>query len=564
MKKILLTLSILCALILGSYLRLHQLGSIPWALNRDEASIGYNAYSILKTGHDEHGVFWPINVESFGDWKLPIYMYASIPFISLFGLNAWAVRLPSALAGIALIPAAYYFFLSFNNKKNNTSVAIAHVFSWLVAISPWSLRLSRIAYEANLALLLAVLGAAFIVRGILSKKASYLIPGLFLAFSTMLTYHAYQVFMPLFLVVLLITYRIEILTILKQQRGLVVSSVFVAVLFGLVLLVGNTSDANQTKYSGLSAFSEETYHFRLFDKRMAFEDPTSLQAKIYANSVTMIIENLTKNVAAILSPEFLVINGGSHGSHDIQGIGNMYVITGLLVIIGIFYTFRNPSVSRKTRVSTVLIGWLCVGFVAPVITTEAAHSIRFSPALFAFEGLAAYAIVTLLQNLQKPVLRFSVVGFISLSLIYSLIQTTGTYFVIFPQRDHHKWPWYSQQVSLDILTLQSNYKQIIFPQIDSSPYIFLLFDWQYDPTQLAENLEYYTTDSGGFKHASRLENIYFIPMDWKAFVSSSEPLLTFSEAQEFEKQNLRADDYKILKKYESNNAESTFYLISNE
>lgn len=101
------------------------------------------------------------------------------------------------------------------------------------------------------------------------------------------------------------------------------------------------------------------------------------------------------------------------------------------------------------------------------------------------------------------------------------------------------------------------------PQVDSSPYIFLLFDWQYDPQKVSEQLSFYPTDEGGFKHAKSLENISFEPIDWNAFISSSNPELVFENKNEFDKQNLQPGDYTILKKYESNNAAATFYLISN-
>src|SRR5687768_12237216 len=86
-------------MIVAAILRLWKLGSIPPGLTPDEASLGYNAYSILKTGRDEYGQLFPTVFKSFGDYKPGLYTYAVIPFVALFGLNEWTVRLPSALAG---------------------------------------------------------------------------------------------------------------------------------------------------------------------------------------------------------------------------------------------------------------------------------------------------------------------------------------------------------------------------------------------------------------------------------------------------------------------------------
>src|SRR4030043_1321992 len=98
MKKILF-LIILFALIL----RLFKIDSYPPSLTWDETSLGYNAYSILTSGYDEHGEFLPLaRFIAFGDYKPPGYIYAAVPSVILFGLKEFSVRLPSALAGFGI------------------------------------------------------------------------------------------------------------------------------------------------------------------------------------------------------------------------------------------------------------------------------------------------------------------------------------------------------------------------------------------------------------------------------------------------------------------------------
>ena len=70
-------------LILAAVLRLYRLADFPAGLNADEAALGYNAYSLLLTGKDEHGHSWPVNLESFGDFKPAGYAYLLIPFIKV-------------------------------------------------------------------------------------------------------------------------------------------------------------------------------------------------------------------------------------------------------------------------------------------------------------------------------------------------------------------------------------------------------------------------------------------------------------------------------------------------
>src|SRR4030067_1088650 len=79
--------------LVAALLRFYKLGSNPPSLYWDEASLGYNAYSILKTGRDEHGEKLPIDrFIAFGDYKPPLYIYSAVGFIKAFGLNEFSVR----------------------------------------------------------------------------------------------------------------------------------------------------------------------------------------------------------------------------------------------------------------------------------------------------------------------------------------------------------------------------------------------------------------------------------------------------------------------------------------
>lgn len=104
-------------LVLAAFLRLWRLGTYP-ALNADEAAIGYNAYSLLLTGHDEHGNPWPIHFQSFNDYKPGLYFYFVLPFVKVLGLNEWAVRLSGALLGVLSVYMIYLLVDElFRNKK---------------------------------------------------------------------------------------------------------------------------------------------------------------------------------------------------------------------------------------------------------------------------------------------------------------------------------------------------------------------------------------------------------------------------------------------------------------
>ena len=108
---------------IGFCLRFINLGTIPNGLYQDETAIGFNAYSILHTHKDEYGVTFPVYFKSFGDQKLPAYIYATSVSIRTFGLNAFAVRFPSALAGSLMVLVLYLLVA----KITKNQIGRAHV-----------------------------------------------------------------------------------------------------------------------------------------------------------------------------------------------------------------------------------------------------------------------------------------------------------------------------------------------------------------------------------------------------------------------------------------------------
>ena len=52
--------------------------SFPVGFHIDEASLGYNGYSMLKTGKDEHGNRFPLYIDMFGDNRPSGYHYLTI------------------------------------------------------------------------------------------------------------------------------------------------------------------------------------------------------------------------------------------------------------------------------------------------------------------------------------------------------------------------------------------------------------------------------------------------------------------------------------------------------
>src|SRR3990167_11100592 len=108
MKKNLNLLLLTLIMILAFFLRFNKVTEIPPSLNWDEVSIGYNAYSILKTGKDEWNQFLPLHFKSYGEYKLPTQIYFSIPGVAIFGLNELGVRITPIVYGTLTVLLLFF------------------------------------------------------------------------------------------------------------------------------------------------------------------------------------------------------------------------------------------------------------------------------------------------------------------------------------------------------------------------------------------------------------------------------------------------------------------------
>ena len=140
------------------FLHLLAIGKIPPGITNDEAGVGYDAYSILKTGKDQWGNFLPLEFKGFGDYRLPVFTYSAVPFIYFFDLSPFSIRLTSLMYSLFLAGAVYLLA----KKLFNSTIGLFSCL--LVVLLPWSFSMTRIAIESPPALFFAVLGVYLLLK----------------------------------------------------------------------------------------------------------------------------------------------------------------------------------------------------------------------------------------------------------------------------------------------------------------------------------------------------------------------------------------------------------------
>jgi len=131
-------------LLVAALIRFVGLSSNPCGLFRDEADKGYTTYSLLQTGRDLGGRFWPPQIKSFGAYTSPFYQWFSLPSIATCGLTVFSTRLVAALAGTLACLAVYLVGVEWGGRRTGLFSAL------LLAVSPWHLLFSRWANQGIL------------------------------------------------------------------------------------------------------------------------------------------------------------------------------------------------------------------------------------------------------------------------------------------------------------------------------------------------------------------------------------------------------------------------------
>src|SRR3989344_5763712 len=204
--KIYIVLSLI--VILAFFLRFYKVTEIPPALNWDEVSIGYNAYSILKTGKDEWNQAFPIHFKAYGEYKLPVQIYLSIPGIYFFGLNELGIRITPVIYGTLTV--LVMFFLGRALFQNELA---GLAFAFLLGISPWHIHLTRASFESSLATFWVSLGIWFFIKGFKDQK--WFVISMIPFVLSIFTYNSARIFTPLFLLAVLVIYRKKLLEFKK-------------------------------------------------------------------------------------------------------------------------------------------------------------------------------------------------------------------------------------------------------------------------------------------------------------------------------------------------------------
>lgn len=478
-----LLLAIISLTIVGGFLRFYQITANPPSLNIDEVSYGYSAYSILKTGRDENGVFMPLFFKSIGDYKNPVLIYSMVPSIAFFGLNEFAVRFTTALAGTLSIPM---FFLLLSSLIKNSKVALFG--AAILTISPWHTYYSRFASDHLMGVFILILGMWCFQR-MIEKGRAWVFPSAFTLVFSMYTYHSQRFFVPLFVTSLLIINFKKI----KLQKNNIYFFVLISLLLLLPLIYfsifgpANTRagmiflslDIDYTRYVILDHLHKAGENFLLF----------FFWVKRYLN---------------YFQPDFLFFNGLNMTKPGTLGLGVLYLFELPFLLFGIFELIRNKVQNRF-----VIILWVILGIIPASLTNNeqsAGRTLLTIPAIIAIVALGFSRFLTFVSNIRKGYLKFLFSVLYVFASVTLLVQAFLVFAVHFPIQRGEAFMEGTKETVVYALQNKDKYKEIVFdpyrgveaPYIVSIPHMYILFYSTYDPKRYQTEPKTYGTESYSF------------------------------------------------------------------
>ena len=471
-------LILILILLLSSFLRPYKVDQIPPSLSWDEASIGYDAYSILRTGKDQWEQITPFAFKSFGEYKYPFHIYASAVSIYFFGLNEFAVRFPAVLFGIINIFLIY--LLAFKLSKNRF---IALTSAFLLSISPWHIQFSRVIWEVNFALFFFLLGLYFFLESRQEKRSYLLIISFILFGLSTFTYNAAKVFVVLFIPILLFNQK----KYLYKQKKYVFFSLLIFMSFMLINLL-------DTRLSGLN-------RFKLLDFVQADVVKTASYrlSKVYSLGK---LELTGRQYLMYFSPKFLLFSGDANYRHSTQIVGEVYWIELLLIPFGIFFIIK-----KDPKLLILILGWLLLAPVPGSFTREAPHAPRAMFTLGVWQLLAASGMYYLYSIFKDYKRYFVILLFVLLSV--SFVNYFKYYLYEYPKISSQYWQYGYKQAIEYIDKNYYNYDLIVLTRTYGEPQIFTLFYLKYDPHKYQTDQNLIRVKNGDWIQVLKFDKFYF-------------------------------------------------------
>lgn len=453
-------------IVIGFTIRVLGISNIPSGVNQDEASIGYEAFSILNTGCDRNANSYPVHLVSWGSGQNALYAYLTIPFVHFLGLNIFSVRIVNALFSCLSLFIFYLLFKSISDKKKSL-IALA-----LLTICPWSIMSGRWGLESNIFPPLFLLAVYFLIKGVSSSQKYFSLS--FLIFSICLySYGTSYLILPLFFL-FVIPYLLHKKKISPSTLTLGLTSFLIVALPIIVFVIINHLNLHQVQVAGITIprldSNRTSVIFNLFNGDFA--------------------QTLLKNIVRFTSVMITQTDGNEYNA--ISSFGTIYFISFPFFIIGLFNIIKNRQFINNPNQFIFLSWLLCsiiLGFTSHVNINRI--NIIFIPILY-FTVFGFFDV----ENMLKPEFKKLYPTFLIGLYIIFFGFFCGYYFFIFKDEIKTNFSYGLGDAIQYAEKIKNNDTINITTNSINMPYIYVCFYNQTDPIDFRKTLVYQDSNNG--------------------------------------------------------------------
>lgn len=470
---------ILLILLLAFFLvtRLYKITEVPGSLYWDEASIGYNAYSISQNLKDEWGDSVPLHFRAFGEFKLPVYIYSVAVATKIFGYNEFSVRLPSVLYSLfSIIVACLMTYKIFKDKWLSLFIG------FMLTISPWSFIFSRTGYEATAGLFFYL---AAILALLYSKQKKVLLLVAAISFvGSMYSYNSYRILS-------LITFPgIFILTRNREEikKDILIFGISLVLLFitlvPVIRLILYDAGFSRAETFSLFPHIQQVYDINGNPRFQVIYDRFNVPN--WSKNLFQVFGNFFSH----LSPRFL-LGGDINPRSQIPGFGQIYFLDLFFCFFGLIYLAR-----AKNKRNLILILFLLLwSLIPPSLFKESPHALRSLTGFVFITILVGYGFVNLVKKQKtKKLLYFLFVTLYLFLFSKYYLNFLGNYFSKYSK----EWQYSYKIVFSEYKDLINSSSRVIVSDNFGQPYIFALYYLKTDPDEFLNSRTLSTVDRWGF------------------------------------------------------------------
>lgn len=476
-------------ILLAAFLRFYNLTEYPAGFHIDEVTLGYNAYSLLKTGRDETGRLWPLYSQSFSlDRPLGNFLLVATS-IAVLGLNELAVRLPFALFGVLTVLTFYSLVVEVSgNPKLGALSALG------LAVSAWQLDIVRASSEASVSLCLILLSQLLFLRGLRKELIKLIIFSILPALLALFYYHAGLVFSGLSILFLSFYAWFTSKPQIKKCVGFCLILFFICWSVFIVLGRGGTNRLDQVGLHKDTRVVNE-------QNKMFYEEGQNnvFTARLFHNKLVTFTRAFVRNYFAYFSVPYLFLDAGLPPRYTPPAMGLMYLYELPLVLYGGYLILKSANARLK-----LMLGLLLLSPVAAAVTSEYSPNVQraffMSPYLV---FVTSYALFNFWQTIvNHPAIKIVCLFLLSLNIFYYLHQ----YYIHLAVHDPLFRNDGARELVNQVEKLKDNYTLVVITTHPEPPYHYFLFYNNFPPQKFQEKYVSVKNDSRGWLFEDK---IYF-------------------------------------------------------